>query len=520
MEIFRMAAGASTLTELVSTAGETHGSTVIEFITPDGREDIPLGEVLERAKHVAGGLRALGVRPRDRVTVQLSNRAESMVLQFAVLMLDAVLAPVVPVFGPREVAQVLGDSRPTVYVTQRRWNKFDYLAALAELPGGAMPDKVVVVDGAPEGYIDWSQLEAAEPIEPVEDVDESAVCLIVYTSGSTGVPKGVQHSRASIFAEALDYDYRPHADSEVDVYLQGSAAGHIGGYMFPIRAVLYQMRTLVLDGWNASLACSLVESEKVTAMVATPFHLVQMLEVVEQSGGDLSSMDMMMIGGAPVPPSLIRRADAVGLTAVRAYGMSEHPTFAIGSWRDPLDVRAEHDGYITGANQVRLVDDEGVVVPTGMPGEVHVRGPEQFLGYTNVPDDEVFTPDGWFPTGDIAVQDDNGILTVVDRKKNIIIRGGENLSATEIESVVATHPAVAEVAVIGVPDERYGERAAAYVVLNEGRTLELPDLLQHFLDSGVAKQKVPEFLHFLQVLPRTGTGKLRKHELIRMRADG
>lgn len=515
-----MAAAASTLTDLVRTADETHGSTVIEFVTPDGRQDITIGEVLERARRVAGGLRELGVQPRDRVTVQLSNRAESMVLQFAVLMLDAVLAPVVPVFGAREVAQVLADAKPAVYVTQRRWNKFDYLATLAELPDDALPERVVVVDGAPDGCIDWSQLEAADPIEPVADVDETAACLIIYTSGSTGVPKGVQHSRASIFAEAHDYDYRPHRDSEVDVYLQGSAAGHIGGYMFPIRAVLYRMRTLVLDGWNAELACSLVEAEKVTAMVVTPFHLVQMLEVVERTGGDLSSMDMMMIGGAPVPPALIRRADAVGVTAVRAYGMSEHPTFAIGSWRDPLDLRAEHDGYVTGANEVRLVDDDGAVVPLGAPGEVHVRGPEQFLGYTNVPDADVFTADGWFPTGDIAVQDADGVLTVVDRKKNIIIRGGENLSATEIETVVGTHPAVGEVAVIGVPDERYGERAAAYVVLREGATLDLPELLQHFVDTGVAKQKAPEFLHFLTSLPRTGTGKLRKHELVRLRIDG
>ncbi|MET0931852.1 MAG: AMP-binding protein, partial [Aeromicrobium sp.] len=330
------APAASTLTELVRAAGQTHGSTKIEFVTPEGRQDITIGEVLERARCVAGGLRALGVQPRDKVTVQLSNRVESMILQFAVLMLDAVLAPIVPVFGAREVAQVLADAKPTLYITQRRWNKFDYLAALAELPAGSLPDNVVVVDGAPEGYIDWSQLEAGDPVDPVTDVDETAPCLIIYTSGSTGVPKGVQHSRASIFAEALDYDYRPHADSEVDVYLQGSAAGHIGGYMFPIRAVLYQMRTLVLDGWNAALACSLVESERVTAMVVTPFHLVQMLEVVQSSGGDLSSMDMLMIGGAPVPPALIRRADAIGVTAVRAYGMSEHPTFAIGAWRDSL----------------------------------------------------------------------------------------------------------------------------------------------------------------------------------------
>jgi len=243
-----------------------------------------------------------------------------------------------------------------------------------------------------------------------------------------------------------------------------------------------------------------------------------MLEIAESRGYDLGSMDMMMAGGAPVPADLVRRADAAGVVVVRAYGMSEHPTFAIGRWTESVDLRAEHDGYITGRNEVRLVDDNGQIVEEGRPGEIQVRGPEQFLGYTNYPDSEVFTPDGWFLTGDIGVLDGR-LLTVVDRKKNIIIRGGENLSATEIETVVVTHPSVAEVAVVGFPDQRYGERACAFVVLNAGMSLDLSGLREHFAKSGVAKQKTPEFLELVEALPRTGTGKIRKHELARMRAQ-
>ncbi|MFC8430073.1 class I adenylate-forming enzyme family protein [Streptomyces sp. NPDC057253] len=508
----------NTLTELIARAGGADARTELEFVSPDSARTVKVGEIHARARRVAQGLRESGVEPGSRVSVQLSNRLESVIAQFAVLMADAVLVPIVPVFGARDVTQVLQDARPRVHLTQRGWNKFDYLSVVEAVPEELRPPCVVMLDmldDTPEGYVTWASLEQAEPLADEPLHDESACCLVIYTSGSTGVPKGVRHSRRSLLAEAYDYDYRAYGDSAVDVYLQGSAAGHIGGYLFPLRAVLYRLRTLVMDGWNAELACRLVESEKVTAMAATPFHAVGMIELAEAGRYDLSSIRMMMCGGAPVAPGLVRRADACGVGLVRAYGMSEHPTVAIGRWRDPLGVRAEHDGYLTGGNRVRLVDEDGAEVLPGTPGEIQLRGPEQFIGYTNVPDDQVFTGDGWFPTGDIGVSDHRGLLTVVDRKKNIIIRGGENLSATEIEGVVATHPGVAEVAVVGIPDERYGERVCAFVVLREGATLDLEKLAAHFLESGVAKQKIPERLEFVETLPRTGTGKIRKHELVR-----
>jgi acyl-CoA synthetase (AMP-forming)/AMP-acid ligase II len=250
-------------------------------------------------------------------------------------------------------------------------------------------------------------------------------------------------------------------------------------------------------------------------MVTTPFHIVSMLEVLAEEPFDLSSMRMMIAGGAPVRPDLILRAQDAGMVVVRSYGMSEHPTVLIGDPDDPLEVRANRDGKVTPNNRLRLVDDEGRPVPVGGRGEVQVQGPEQFIGYTNVPLAETFTEDGWFPTGDIGLLDAEGYVTLVDRKKNIIIRGGENLSATEIEDVVGTHPAVAEVGVIGVPDDRYGEQACAVVVLREGATLTLEDLGRHFAAAGVARQKVPEHLRFVTSLPRSGTGKIRKAELQR-----
>ncbi|ALJ18854.1 AMP-binding protein [Microbacterium sp. No. 7] len=513
------ALAATSLYDLLRTAAGDAGQTVIEYRTPDARTDLTVGQLLSRAEHVAAGLRARGIREGDVISAQLSNRPEATVLQLAAVILGATLAPIVPVFGPRDVAAVLQDARPALFVTERGWGKFDYLAGLDSLPAGLLPE-TVVVGGAP-GRVDWDDLEGtAERVSDLPALDPARPCLIIYTSGSTGMPKGVVHTVGSIFAEVLDFDYRAHGDSDRDVYLQGSAAGHIGGYMFPWRAIRYRMKTIVMDGWNAALACRLVTEERVTAMVTTPFHSVSMFDTADRDASvDLSSLAMMMTGGAPVGPALVERADRYGVNIVRAYGMSEHPTVAIGDWRDPLEIRASTDGYLTGDNRIRLLDDDDRDVLDGDLGEVVVRGPEQFAGYTNVPREEAFTADGWYRTGDIGRYVD-GRLTILDRKKNIIIRGGENLSATEIEDIVATHAAVAEVGVVGVPDERYGERACAFVVLNDGHGLTLDDLRDHFVGQGAAKQKIPEVLRFVDALPRTGTGKLRKAELLKLLEDG
>lgn len=506
-----------TLADLLDAAGGDRGHVTLEFESSLGRQSVTVGELVRRAQRVAGGLECLGLGAGDTVSAQLSHRPEAVVLQFAAVLIGATLAPIVPVFGARDVAAVLNDAKPKLFVTERSWGKFDYLAGLTQLED-ALPEHVVVVGGA-DGHLDWEALEASEPVKAVRTpLPSSDRCLLIYTSGSTGVPKGVQHTLDSVFAEVLDLDYRAYRDSSRDVYLQGSGAGHIGGYMFPWRAIYYRMRTIVLDGWNAPRACRIVTDEGVTAMVTTPFHLVSMLEVAEADPTvDLSTIKLLMTGGAPVTPMLIRRAHDRGVTVVRAYGMSEHPTVAIGNRHDPLEVRAATDGYVTGRNEIRLLDDGGADVTPGAQGEVVLRGPEQFAGYTNVPREEAFTSDGWFRTGDIGRFDEAGRLVIVDRKKNLIIRGGENLSATEIEDIVARHPAVADVGVVGVPDERYGERACAFVVLHEQHTLTLSDLLAHFVSVGAAKQKVPEFLEVVSSLPRTGTGKLRKPELLALR---
>jgi acyl-CoA synthetase (AMP-forming)/AMP-acid ligase II len=205
------------------------------------------------------------------------------------------------------------------------------------------------------------------------------------------------------------------------------------------------------------------------------------------------------------------RADEAGVVAYRAYGLTEHPTISAGTVQDPLEKRAHTDGRVAPGNEVRILDDNGVEVPTGQDGEIVSRGSELFAGYRAAAlTREAFTDDGWFRTGDVGRLDADGYLTITDRKKDIIVRGGEKISSKEVEDVLGTHPRVAEVAAVGSPDELYGERVAVFVVLRDGAELSLEDVGEHFRSRGVARQKTPEVIRVVASLPRTAAGKVQK----------
>ena len=221
-----------------------------------------------------------------------------------------------------------------------------------------------------------------------------------------------------------------------------------------------------------------------------------------------------MTGAAAVPPTLVERADRAGVPSYRCYGSSEHPSVTSSLPSDPLEKRAMTDGSPMPPNEIRIVDDDGKDVDPGKPGEVATRGPELFVGYS---DDALnvaaFLPGGWFLTGDIGVVDAEGYLTITDRKKDVIIRGGENIASKEVEDVLSRHSAIDDVAVVAEPDERYGERVCAFVTLREGADLSLDEVRRLFANAGVARQKTPERLEVVDAFPRTAAGKIKKFEL-------
>jgi acyl-CoA synthetase len=226
-------------------------------------------------------------------------------------------------------------------------------------------------------------------------------------------------------------------------------------------------------------------------------------------------MAQVGLGGSPIPPEIVRRAAALGISVSRSYGSTEHPSISMTFHSDPEVARVTTDGRLMPGNELRLVDDDGREVSPGEPGEILSRGPELFVGYV----DPALTAasldaDGWFATGDVGTVDEHGFLTITDRKKDIIIRGGENISAAEIEEIVLQAPGVFEVAAVAAPDSRYGEHACVFVQLGEGgRRFELEALRARLHAAGLARQKWPEELHFVDDLPRTASGKVQKNVL-------
>lgn len=271
---------------------------------------------------------------------------------------------------------------------------------------------------------------------------------------------------------------------------------------------------VAMDQWDARTAAKLIAEHRITSSSGTPFHLTGIVEAADQGGYDLSSLRNYLVGAAPVPTSLVERCVAQGLAVYHCYGSSEHPTVTTGRADDPLAKQLNTEGRIMAGAEMRFVDDDGQDVPPNCEGEIVTRGVDLFIGYYDERlNDTAFLPGGWYRTGDIGRLDEDGYLLITDRKKDIIIRGGENISSKEVENVLLTHPAIVDAAVVAEPDDRMGEVVRACVVLAAGASLTLDDIRSHFAAAGIARQKTPERLLTLDALPRNASGKVLKHLL-------
>lgn len=475
-----------------------------------------LGGLFAEAQAAASGLQARDVGPGDIVALQLPNWREGAVLQVAAALVGAASLPIVSTYGAREVGFILRDSGAKVLALPETWRSraaSDLLVdpTLGETP--ALGTVVVVGERAPEGAVTWAGLLGDPAAHRVPDVDPDELATMVYTSGTTADPKGVQHTHRSILAELNAANVIAGAGPGTS-HLAVFPSGHVAGLIGLMRVLLHGTPTVTMDVWDGERAIRLVDEYAVTATSGAPVHLAAFLDARERGDADLSRLTEFLVGGASVPPSLVERADAAGIVAYRAYGSSEHPTISSGGTGTPLQKRAHTDGLVIDGNEVRILDADGVEVPPGTDGEIVTRGAEVFRGYRDQSlDAAAFTADGWYRTGDIGHLDAEGYLTVTDRRKDIIVRGGENISSKEVEDILSRHPSVAEVAAVGAPDERYGERVAVFVVLREGTTLGRDEVEAHFRESGVARHKTPEAVMIVDGFPRTPTGKIQKFVL-------
>lgn len=488
----------------------------------DGDHRISYADLAQRVAAVAAGLRGLGVGRGDVVSMQLPNWWEAMVVHFATITIGAVSNPTMPILRDRDLAFMVGSACAKVLVVAAQYRNFDHGAMAArllrELPA---LEHVVTVRGRLDCALAFDDLLTTEPAdgapEPGRSADDPVVLL--YTSGTESSPKGAVHSH-----NTLGYENRTMIElyelAEADVIWAPSPIAHITGVLFALHLPTMIGSAVVLqDIWDPTTALELIAAHHCTFVVAATPFLHGLTYHPRLAEFDIASLRVFVCGGADVPPRLIADAgDLLKVRAVRLYGSTEIPTVTSSATGASLARRANTDGRAIAIAEIVVVDDDGQLVPTGTVGRLRARGPEAMLGYLGR-DRHPFDVDGWFDTGDLGRLDTDGYLTVAGRSKDIILRGGENISAKEVEDLLHTHPAIAEVAIVAMPDPRLTERACAVVVLQPGASLELSDLVTHLDALHVAKQKYPERLEIVDELPKTPTGKVQKFALRQLVAD-
>lgn len=477
-------------------------------------------EMHDRGLRLAGALHALGLRKGDVFAMEMPNWMEGCLAYHACAALGVVVVPIIHIYKGKEVEFILRQSRAKVFMVPDTTMGIDYLSMVAEIRPN-LPDLrhvIVVGDKIPEDCLSFEDVAERETTDfPHPDISPDEPHILAYTSGTTSDPKGVVHSHNTLFSE-LRAVVAASGGDETDVFMSPSPIGHIAGiYSALIAPFLCGYKKLVLvDGFDPRWMLELIAEHRVTRSGGAPIFLQVMINDPGFADIDTSSLRLFGVGGANVSPALIEQADSVGWWSFRSYGCTEHPSITMGTLDDPLDKRAHTDGRAMLDVQIRLVDENGDDVAAGEPGEVISRGPDQFLGYMDPRmDADAFTDDGWFRTGDIGIVDADGYLRITDRKKDIIIRGGENISAREVEEILSRHPKVQEAAVTPMRDERYGERVCAFVITRDLQSLTLDEVLEHFAANGIAKQKTPERLEIVAEFPRTIAGKVQKYVLRR-----
>lgn len=491
------------------------------LILIDGHRRLTRAMLWRQARGVAAALCSLGVEAGDVVSFQLPNWSEAAAIDLGAAMCGAIVNPIVPIYKEKELAHILNDCRARVIFVPEVFRNVRH-AAMIEAMRGELPWLEHMVTLRPESNtapgLAWDRLidvtGARGPVGPCE-VDANSLKLVMYTSGTTAAAKSVLHSHNTIDAEvrAVAEHYRLEPDDRI---FMPSPITHITGYLYGIQLPLtIGAPAVFMDLWNKDHAAELIEEEGCRFTVgATPF-LQELRDAAVTRGAVSSSLRYFLCGGAPVPPELIydARRTMGGCLPSRVYGSTEAPTISLGPVKaDEIAIAAETDGLIVGYD-VKLLDAEGQPVADG-EGEIAVRGPELFLGYGDLDRDaEAFDANGFFLTGDLGRLDARGTIVITGRKKDLIIRGGENISAKEIEDVLHTHPLIAEAAVIAMPHARLGETCCAVVALVRPGALSPSDIMAHVAASGLARQKIPEHVEFLDALPKTASGKIRKVDL-------
>lgn len=459
-----------------------------------GAVELTYGELLDRVDRMATLLRGLGVGRGQIVTLQLPNSWQLAALILACYRIGAVPGPVVPIMRRREVQFMLNLTESPVYIAKAEFRGFSYRRMIDDVDAPTLRHALFVDD-----------LELPSPdLGGVAESGPGDPAQVAFTSGTTGEPKGVVHTHDSLHAMN-----RAQADvlhlTEGVVTAMGSPTTHQAGFTWNLFMPLLLGGTAVhVESWDAGRMLDILQERGVTFFMGAPTFLSDLIEAQAARPRDLRRLETFATGSAPIAPYLVERArDVLGCRLYALWGMTENGCVTITRPEDPPMRAAESDGTVVPGMEVRITGE----------GRLQVRGASQCAGYFRR--EHVYraclTDDGWFDTGDLARDDGHGGIRITGRAKDVIMRGAENIPVVEVEAALLRHSSVRDVAVVGYPDERLGERACAVLVASSGVTLD--DLRVHLAGLGMAKQYWPERLELVPSLPRTPSGKIQKFAL-------
>ena len=469
------------------------------------------------ASCLANWMLAKGIESGDRIAFQLPGWCEFTVIYLACLKIGAVSVPLLPSWREAELVWVLNKCQakmffaPTLFKQTRPVDLIlplqNQLPQLQQLVG---VDKLAPATSA----LSLSQIIADNtPLTTAITVHGDELAAVLFTSGTEGLPKGVMLTHNNILASERAYCARLNLTWQ-DVFMMPAPLGHATGFLHGVTApFLIGARSVLLDIFTPDACLALLEQQRCTCMLgATPF-VYDLLNVLEKQPADLSALRFFLCGGTTIPKKVARECQQRGIKLLSVYGSTESSPHAVVNLDDPLSRFMHTDGYAAAGVEIKVVDDARKTLPPGCEGEEASRGPNVFMGYFDEPEltARALDEEGWYYSGDLCCMDEAGYIKITGRKKDIIVRGGENISSREVEDILLQHPKIHDACVVAMSDERLGERSCAYVVLKAPHhSLSLEEVVAFFSRKRVAKYKYPEHIVVIEKLPRTASGKIQK----------
>ncbi|EIC1756014.1 medium-chain fatty-acid--CoA ligase [Escherichia coli] len=469
------------------------------------------------ANCLASWLLANGIESGDRIAFQLPGWCEFTVIYLACLKIGAVSVPLLPSWREAELVWVLNKCQAKMFFAPtlfKQTRPVDLILPLQnQLP---QLQQIVGVDKlAPAtSSLSLSQIIADNtPLTTAITTHGDELAAVLFTSGTEGLPKGVMLTHNNILASERAYCARLNLTWQ-DVFMMPAPLGHATGFLHGVTApFLIGARSVLLDIFTPDACLALLEQQRCTCMLgATPF-VYDLLNLLEKQPADLSALRFFLCGGTTIPKKVARECQQRGIKLLSVYGSTESSPHAVVNLDDPLSRFMHTDGYAAAGVEIKVVDDARKTLPPGCEGEEASRGPNVFMGYFDEPEltARALDEEGWYYSGDLCRMDEAGYIKITGRKKDIIVRGGENISSREVEDILLQHPKIHDACVVAMPDERLGERSCAYVVLKAPHhSLSLEEVVAFFSRKRVAKYKYPEHIVVIEKLPRTASGKIQK----------